>query len=92
MEGVIAAVTGLLLGLFGLIVAAVAAIENLARQILASVGIMGELQTALLIILLVSLAIGAFRLFGGVFAVLICLVLMLILVHALLVTVGVPVH
>ncbi|GAA4501554.1 hypothetical protein HLH36_11110 [Gluconacetobacter aggeris] len=92
MEGVIAVVTGLLLSLFGLILTAVAAIENLARQVLAGMGIRGELQTALLIILLVSLAIGAFRLFGGVFAVLIGLVLMLILLHALLVTAGVPVH
>lgn len=92
MEGAIAVVTGLLVGLFGLILTAVAEIENLAREILASVGIRGELQTALLIILLVSLAIGAFRLFGGVFAVLIGVVLTLILLHALLVTAGVPVH
>ncbi|MFW7269045.1 hypothetical protein ACMAUO_13885 [Gluconacetobacter sp. Hr-1-5] len=92
MEGAIAVVTGLLVGLFGLILTAVAAIENLAREILASVGIRGELQTALLIILLVGLAISAFRLFGGVFAVLIGVVLMLILLHALLVTAGVPVH
>ena len=92
MDGAIAVVTGLLVGLFGLILAAVAAIENLAREILASVGIRGELQTALLIILLVSLAIGAFRLFGGVFAVLIGVVLTLILLHALLVTAGVPMH
>ncbi|GBR00903.1 hypothetical protein GLI01_16170 [Gluconacetobacter liquefaciens] len=92
MERAIAIVTGLLVGLFSLILTAVAAIENLAREILASGGIRGEFQTALLIVLLVTLAIGAFRLFGGVFAVLIGVVLMLILLHALLVTAGVPIH
>lgn len=92
MEGIIAVVTGLLLGLFGLILTTVAAIEHLAREVLAGMGITGELQTALLVILLASLAIGAFRLFGGVFAVLIGVVLVLILLHALLVTAGVPVR
>jgi hypothetical protein len=92
MNQAIALVTSLLLGLFGVIVAAIAMIEHVARQILASMGIHGELQTALLVILLVGLIIGAFRVFGGAFSILICVVLILILLHALLATAGVPLH
>ncbi|MBB2202346.1 hypothetical protein [Gluconacetobacter tumulisoli] len=92
MDHAIAIVTGFLLGLFGLIVSAIAVIEHFARQILASVGIVGELQTALLVILLAALIVGAFRMFGGVFAVLISAILILLLVHALFATTGLPVR
>ncbi|ACI52500.1 conserved hypothetical protein [Gluconacetobacter diazotrophicus PA1 5] len=92
MDRAIALVTGIALGLFGLIVTAIATIEHMARQILASMGIVGELQTALLVILLVGMIVAAFRVFGGAFSVLISLVLILILLHALLATAGVPLH
>jgi hypothetical protein len=79
---------GLLLGaiawLFGLIAAAIGVIEGLARHALASLGVTGELQTAVLLILLVLLIVAAFRVFGRLFAVLIALVLLVVLLHALL--------
>ncbi|WP_342629960.1 hypothetical protein AAC691_10165 [Nguyenibacter vanlangensis] len=90
MDRLIALITSLLLGLFGLIVTAIAMIEHVVRQILAGMGILGELQTALLVILLVALIVGAFRVFGGVFSILIGTVLVLILLHALLGVAGVP--
>ncbi|GBQ31218.1 hypothetical protein HLH34_02560 [Gluconacetobacter azotocaptans] len=90
MDHAIAIVTGFLLGLFGLIVAAITVIEQFARNILASVGIVGELQTALLVILLAGLIVGAFRMFGGIFAVLISAILIMMLAHAVFATTGLP--
>ncbi|GBQ79613.1 hypothetical protein AA13595_0078 [Gluconacetobacter johannae DSM 13595] len=90
MDHAIAIITGFLLGLFGLIVSAIAVIEQFVRTILASVGIVGELQTALLVILLAGLIVGAFRMFGGIFAVLICTILILMLAHAVFATTFLP--
>ena len=84
MQHAIDVVLGLLVGLFALVVAAIAVIEHYARQALGAIGITGPPQTVILVLLLVALVIAAFRLFGRVFAVLIALALLLVLVHALL--------
>ena len=77
-------ILNLLVGLFDLVAAAIAAIEHFARQGLGRIGVGGAPQTVILVLLLIGLIIAAFRLFGRVFAVLIALALLLILLHALL--------
>ena len=84
MEHALNLVLGLAVGLFDLIVAAIATIEGFCRHLLAGIGITGELQTVLLVILAVLLIVTAFRLFGRLFAVLIAIVLLLMLLHALI--------
>ncbi|WP_419728724.1 hypothetical protein [Lichenicola sp.] len=83
MQQALNLILGLAVGLFNLIVAAIAAIEGFCRHVLTGVGITGELQTVLLVILAVLLIVAAFRVFGRLFAVLIALVLLLMLLHAL---------
>jgi len=75
--------TGLLVALFDLILAGIAILEGVARRVLASFGIGGQTQTALLALFGVLLIVASFRLFGRVFAVLIGLILLLLLLHAL---------
>ncbi len=84
MQHAINVVLGLLVGLFDLIVAAIAVIEHTARQALGRIGIGGPPQTVILVLLAIALIVAAFRVFGRVFAVLIAVVLLLILLHALL--------
>ena len=84
MQHAITVILALLVGLFDLVVTAIAVIEHYARVALARIGIAGPPQTVILVLLAIALIIAAFRLFGRVFAVLIALVLLLILLHALL--------
>ncbi len=84
MQHAIHVILSLVVGLFDLVAAAIAAIEHSARQGLGRIGINGAPQTVILVLLLIALIIAAFRLFGRVFAVLIALALLLILLHALL--------
>jgi len=83
MDHLIALLTGLLVGLLGLIVAIMATIEHAARVLLMHLGIGGDLQTGLLAILLLCLIVLAFRWFGWIFGVLIGLLLLLYLAHSL---------
>ncbi|AQS87630.1 hypothetical protein AA101099_2726 [Neoasaia chiangmaiensis NBRC 101099] len=76
-------IVGLIVGLFSLIVAAIAVIEHGARVALMRIGIGGEAQTALLALLLLALIVVALRLFGRLFGVLIAILLVLVLLHAL---------
>ena len=76
MDHALNVVLGLLIGLFDLVVAAMAFIESGARHLLSQAGITGPLQGALLIVLAVLLVVAALRVFGRVFAV-------LLLVHGL---------
>ena len=84
MQHAIDVILALLVGLFDLVVTAIAVIEHGARTALTRIGISGPPQTAILVLLAVALILAAFRLFGRVFALLIALVLLLILLHALL--------
>ena len=83
MDHALNLVTGLLVWLFGLVVSAIVVIENAARHVLGGIGITGELQTVLLVVLAVLLTVAAFRLFGRLFAILLAVVLLLLLLHAL---------
>ena len=82
MEHAAGLVLGLIATLAALVIAAIAWIEHFARSLLGGIGITGELQSALLIILFVVLAIAALRLFGRLFIVLILVFLVLWLLHA----------
>ena len=84
MQHAINVILSLVVGLFDVLMAAIAVIEHYARLALARIGITGPPQTVILVLLFIALIIAAFRLFGRVFAVLIALVLLLILLHALL--------
>ena len=74
-------VLSLIVGLFGFLVSAVAAVEEGVRSLLARMGVTGELQSAVLAIVALLLVVAAFRLFGRVFALLILLFLLLLLLH-----------
>ncbi len=83
MDHALNVVLGLLIGLFDLVVAAMAFIEGGARHLLSQVGITGPLQGALLVVLGVLLVVAALRVFGRLFAVLLLIVLVLLLLHGL---------
>lgn len=76
-------VTGLILTLFDLIVAGIAAIEGALRHVLIQIGISHEGQTLVLLALALVLIVAAIRVFGGIFAVLICVVLVLLMLDVL---------
>jgi hypothetical protein len=73
----------LILGLFGLIVTAIATTEGFLRDLLTEAGIGGQVRTIVLVVTAILLMLAALRLFGGVFGVLITLVLILLVVHIL---------
>ncbi len=84
MQHALRVILDLLVGLFDLLVTAIAVIEQFVRQALGRIGVDGPPQTVILVLLLIALIIAAFRLFGRIFAVLIGVALLLVLLHALL--------
>ena len=74
-------VLSLIAGLFGLVVTAIATVEDALRSLLTQMRVTGQLQTAVLAIVVLLLVVGAFRLFGRLFAVLILVFLLLLLLH-----------
>lgn len=84
MQHALNLVLAVLLGLFNLIVATIAIIEGVVRRGLATLGIHGGSQTAILVVVVVLLIIAAIRLFGRLFAILIAVFLLLLLLHALI--------
>ncbi len=80
----------LILGLFGLIITAIATIEDFLRGLLTEAGISGQVQSIVLIVTAVLLILAALRLFGGIFGVLITIVLILLVVHILVPGIHVP--
>ena len=88
MDGALATVSGLIVGLLGLILSAIGGIEHALRTALGRVGVVGDAQSVVLVVVLVALAVLALRLFGRVFAVLIVSFLALRLLHVRLPGVG----
>jgi hypothetical protein len=84
MQHAIDLLLSLILGLFHVIVAGIAAIEGILRTALATMQIGTEGQNIVLLVVLVALIIGAIRFFGGIFAILITIVLVLMMLHVLL--------
>jgi hypothetical protein len=73
----------LILGLFGLIITAIATTEGFLRGLLTEAGISGQVQSIVLVVTAILLMLAALRLFGGIFGVLITIVLILLVVHIL---------
>lgn len=84
MQHVIDLILSLIAGLLGLIIAGIGAIEHVLRQALIPMGIGRQGQNAILLVVAIALIIAAIRLFGGLFAILISVVLVLLVLHILL--------
>ena len=83
MQHAIDLVLSLILGLFHLIVLGIGAIETELRDALAPMGIGAQGQNVVLVLI-----VGAIRLFGGIFAILITIALVLLMLHILLPALG----
>jgi drug/metabolite transporter superfamily protein YnfA len=77
-------VLGLIIGLFGLIMAAIALIEGFLRNLMTQLGLSAQLQSAVLIVVAILLILAAVRSFGRLFGALITIFLILAVVHVLL--------
>jgi len=84
MQHAINLVLSLIAGLLGLIIAGIGAIEHVLRDALIPMGIGREGQNAVMLVVAIALIVGAIRLFGGIFAILISVVLVLLVLHILL--------
>jgi hypothetical protein len=80
----------LILRLVAAVMAVVGVIELALRRVLVDAGINGELQSAVLIIVAILLIVAALRLLGGVFGVLITLLLVLLIVNLLMPGLHIP--
>ncbi len=89
MQTAIDQVMALMLGLFRIIVAAIASIEGILRSALVPMGIGVEGQNIVLLVAALVLIIGAIRFFGRIFAILITIVLVLLVLHVLLPALGI---
>jgi hypothetical protein len=90
MNDAINFVLTLILRLVAAILTVIGAVENFFRHLLANAGITGQLQAAILVIVAVLLIIAALRLLGGVFGVLITILLALVVLHLLMPGLQVP--
>ncbi len=88
MQNAIDLVLGLILGLFHVILTAIASIERVLRATLIPMGIGVEGQNIVLLVVALVLIIGAIRFLGGIFAILITIVLVLLALHVLLPAIG----
>jgi hypothetical protein len=90
MQQAINFVWTLIVGLFALIMGAIATVEVFLRGLLGRAGVDGQLQSVIMIAAAVLLILAALRLFGGIFGVLITLFLILMVVHIMMPGVQVP--
>ena len=74
----------LILRLVAAIMAVIGVIEVALRRLLVQAGVNGELQSAVLIVVAILLIIAAIRLLGGVFGLLITVLLILLIVNLLM--------
>lgn len=81
MQSIFDLLCGLLLGLVGLIVGLIAVIEGVCRMGLATLGLVGGLQTALLWVIFLIVSYGILRLFGRLFLVLLMGLLFIYVLH-----------
>ena len=84
MQQAIDLVTSLIFGLFHIIVVAIASVESVLRATLIPMGIGQTGQNIVLLAVALVMILGAIRFFGGIFAILIIVVLALLMMHVLL--------
>jgi hypothetical protein len=90
MNAAIDFVLTLILRLVAAVMAIITVIEVSLRRLLVDAGINGELQSAVLIVVAILLIIGALRLLGGVFGLLITILLLLLIVNLLMPGLHIP--
>jgi hypothetical protein len=90
MTSAIDFVLTLILRLVAAVMAVIGVIEVALRRMLVDAGINGQLQSAVLIVVAILLIIGAIRLLGGVFGLLITALLILMIVNLLMPGLHIP--
>lgn len=88
MQHAIDLTVGLILGLFHVIVTAIASIEGILRATLIPLGIGPAGQNIVLLVVALALIVGAIRFFGGIFTILVTVVLVLLMLHVLMPALG----
>jgi hypothetical protein len=73
----------LIVGLLGIIMAAVATVETFLRDAMTQAGVGAQAQGVVLIAAAVLLILAAYRLFGGILGILITVFLLLLVAHVL---------
>jgi len=88
MQQAINAIITLIVGLFHIVIVAIAAAETVLRESLAPLGLDTASQNVVLIVTALFMIIAAIRFFGGIFAILCTAVLVLLMLHTLLPALG----
>ena len=88
MQQAIDFLTSLIFGLFHLIILGIASVEGVLRATLIPMGVGPIGQNVVLVAVALVLVLGAIRFFGGIFAILIIVVLALLMLHILLPDLG----
>ena len=83
-------VLSLILRLIAAVMAVIGVVEVALRRLLVNAGIHGELQSAILIVVAIMLIVGALRLLGGVFGLLITVLLVLLILNLLMPGLHIP--
>ncbi len=92
-QGVMSAINfvqTLLLRLVAAIMTVIGVVETFCRRLLIDAGVNGELQAAILVIVAILLIVAALRLLGGVFGLLITVLLVLLVLHVLMPGMHIP--
>ncbi len=90
MNAAVDFVLTLILRLVAAVMAVIGVIEVALRRLLVEAGINGELQSAVMVVVAIMLIIGAIRLLGGVFGLLITVLLILLIVNLLMPGLHIP--
>ena len=84
MNSAIDFVLTLILRLVGVVMAVIILIENALRHLLEQAGIHGQTQSAVLVVAAILVIVGALRLLGGIFGLLITVLLILMILNLLM--------
>jgi hypothetical protein len=80
----------LLTRLVAAVLTVIGVVEAFCRRLLVDAGVTGQLQAAILVIVAVLLILAALRLLGGVFGLLITVLLILLVIHVLMPGLQIP--
>jgi hypothetical protein len=92
MDSAINFVLTLILRLVGVVMTVITVIENALRHLLEQAGIHGQTQSAVLVVAAILIIIAALRLLGGVFGLLITVLLVLMILNLLMPGFHVPMN
>ena len=80
----------LLARLVAAVLTVIGVVEEFCRRLLVDAGVTGQLQAAILVIVAVLLILAALRLLGGIFGLLITVLLILLVIHVLMPGLQIP--